>query len=94
MTLDQLAVAARAVSLGIVVAGGTLTPPQAIAQVLLDDSLVVSTKSRVQLLASADRATHSADLGRVGTLLQFAGAHYRSTFLDVPRSEAAYEWTK
>ena len=53
------------------------------------DSLVVSTKSRVHLLASADRTTHGADLGRVGTLLHFAGAHYRSTFLDVPRSEAA-----
>jgi pilus assembly protein CpaE len=53
------------------------------------DSLVVTTKSRVQLLASADRASHGADLGRVGTLLHFAGAHYGYTFLDVPRSEAA-----
>jgi len=53
------------------------------------DSLVVATKSRVQLLASADRTSHGADLGRVGTLLHFAGAHYRYTFLDVPRSEAA-----
>ena len=53
------------------------------------DSLVVATKSRVQLLASADRATHGADLGRVGTLLHFASAHYGYTFLDVPRSEAA-----
>ena len=54
------------------------------------ESLVVETKSRVHLLASADRATHGgADLGRVGTLLHFAAAHYRYTFLDVPRSEAA-----
>jgi len=53
------------------------------------DSLVVNTKSRVHLLASADRATHGADLGRVGTLLHFAAAHYRYTFLDVPRSEAS-----
>ena len=53
------------------------------------DSLVVPTKSRVHLLASADRSTHGADLGRVGTLLHFAAAHYRYTFLDVPRSEAA-----
>ena len=52
------------------------------------ESLVVNTKSRVHLLASADRATHGADLGRVGTLLHFAAAHYRYTFLDVPRSEA------
>ncbi len=53
------------------------------------ESLVVNTKSRVHLLASADRATHGADLGRVGTLLHFAAAHYRYTFLDVPRSEAS-----
>jgi len=53
------------------------------------DSLVVPTKSKVQLLASADRGTHAADLGRTGTLLHFASTHYRYTFLDVPRSEAA-----
>jgi pilus assembly protein CpaE len=53
------------------------------------DSLIVATKSRVHLLASADRATHGADLGRVGTLLHFAAAHYHYTFLDVPRSEAS-----
>jgi pilus assembly protein CpaE len=53
------------------------------------DSLVVQTKSKVRLLASADRGSHGADLGRTGTLLQFAAAHYRYTFLDVPRSEAA-----
>jgi pilus assembly protein CpaE len=53
------------------------------------ESLVVPTKSRVQLLASADRGTHGADLARTGTLLHFAAAHYRYTFLDMPRSEAA-----
>jgi pilus assembly protein CpaE len=53
------------------------------------ESLVVPTKSRVQLLASADRGTHAADLGRTGTLLNFAAAHYRYTFLDMPRSDAA-----
>ena len=53
------------------------------------ESLVVPTKSRVQLLASADRGTHAADLGRTGTLLHFAAAHYRYTFLDMPRSDAA-----
>lgn len=44
MTLDQLAAAARVVSLGVaVVAGGIATSSQAIAQTLLDDSLSVST---------------------------------------------------
>jgi glucose/arabinose dehydrogenase len=44
MTLDQLAAAARRVSLGVaVVAGGMATSSQAGAQTLLDDSLSVST---------------------------------------------------
>ena len=47
------------------------------------------TKSRVKLLASADRGTQRRDLGRTGTLLRFAAAHYRYTFLDMPRSDAA-----
>jgi len=52
-------------------------------------SLVVQTKSKVHLLASAERAASGADLRRISTLLQFAMAHYRFTLLDVPRSEAA-----
>jgi pilus assembly protein CpaE len=52
------------------------------------ESLVVQTKSRVHLLASAERATSGADLRRVSTLLQFAMSHYRFTLLDLPRSEA------
>jgi pilus assembly protein CpaE len=53
------------------------------------ESLVVQTKSKVHLLASAERAVGGADLRRISTLLQFALAHYRFTLLDVPRSEAA-----
>jgi len=52
-------------------------------------SLVVQTKSKVHLLASAERAASGADLRRISTLLQFAMSHYRFTLLDVPRSEAA-----
>jgi pilus assembly protein CpaE len=53
------------------------------------DSLVVETKSGVHLLASSERTLGGVDLRRVSTLLQFAAAHYRYTFLDVPRSESA-----
>jgi pilus assembly protein CpaE len=53
------------------------------------ESLVVQTKSKVHLLASAERAASGADLRRVSTLLQFAMSHYRFTLLDLPRSEAA-----
>jgi pilus assembly protein CpaE len=53
-------------------------------------SLVVQSKSTgVNLLASAERAVGAVDLRRIATLLQFAATHYRYTFLDVPRSEAA-----
>jgi pilus assembly protein CpaE len=53
-------------------------------------SLVVTSKSTgVNLLASAERAVGAVDLRRISTLLQFAATHYRHTFLDVPRSEAA-----
>jgi pilus assembly protein CpaE len=54
------------------------------------ESLVVQSKSTgVHLLASAERAVGTVDMRRIATLLSFAAAHYRYTFLDVPRSEAA-----
>ena len=54
------------------------------------ESLVVQSKAAgAHLLASAERAVGSVDLRRISTLLQFAATHYRYTFLDVPRSEAA-----
>jgi pilus assembly protein CpaE len=53
------------------------------------ESLVVETKSGVHLLASSDRATGSVDPRRANALLAFASAHYRYTFLDVPRSDVA-----
>jgi pilus assembly protein CpaE len=53
------------------------------------ESLVVQTKAKVSLLASADRAVGAVDLRRIATLMHFAAAHYRYVFLDVPRSEAA-----
>ena len=52
------------------------------------ETLVVQTKSKVNLLASSERGVGQVDLRRVPSLLQFAAAHYRYTFLDVPRSEA------
>jgi pilus assembly protein CpaE len=53
-------------------------------------NVVVQSKSTaVNLLASAERAVGAVDLRRIATLLQFAAAHYKYTFLDVPRSEAA-----
>jgi pilus assembly protein CpaE len=51
--------------------------------------VVQSKSSAVNLLASAERAVGAVDLRRIATLLQFAAAHYKYTFLDVPRSEAA-----
>jgi pilus assembly protein CpaE len=53
------------------------------------ESLVVQTKSGVQLLGSSERSVGSVDLRRANTLLQFATANYRYTLLDLPRSEAA-----
>ena len=53
------------------------------------ESLVVQTKSGVQLLASSERAVGNVDVRRTSMLLQFAAAQYRYTLLDVPRSEAA-----
>ena len=54
------------------------------------ESLVVQSKATgVHLLASAERAVGAIDVRRIGTLLTFAASHYRYTFLDVPRSEAA-----
>jgi pilus assembly protein CpaE len=54
------------------------------------ESLVVQSKSTgVHLLASAERAVGTVDMRRIATLLTFAASHYRYTFLDVPRSEAA-----
>jgi pilus assembly protein CpaE len=53
------------------------------------DSLVVPTKSRVRLLASADRGAHGTDLTRVRALLHFTASHFRYTLLDLPRSDAA-----
>ncbi len=54
------------------------------------ESLVVQSKSTgVHLLASAERAVGTVDMRRIATLLSFAASHYRYTFLDVPRSEAA-----
>jgi len=53
-------------------------------------SVVVQSKSTgVSLLASAERAVGAVDLRRISTLLHFAASHYKYTFLDVPRSEAA-----
>jgi pilus assembly protein CpaE len=53
------------------------------------ESLVVPTRSGVHLLASSERPAGVMDLNRLATLLQFAASHYRYTFLDVPRSDAA-----
>jgi pilus assembly protein CpaE len=54
------------------------------------ESLVVQSKGTgVHLLASAERAVGAVDMRRIATLLTFAASHYRYTFLDVPRSEAA-----
>jgi pilus assembly protein CpaE len=51
-------------------------------------SLVLRTKSNLDLLASPDSGTGgSADAGRIRTLIGFAATHYRFTVLDVPRSE-------
>lgn len=53
-------------------------------------SLVVRTKSRLDLLASPDSGSGaSADAGRIRSVIDFSAAHYRYTVLDVPRSEPA-----
>lgn len=60
----------------------------------LDESffrtLVVKTKSGVDLLASSDRVMVSpVDVRRIRTILEFAERHYRYIVLDVPRSDTA-----
>jgi len=60
----------------------------------LDESffktLVVKTKSGVELLASSDRVMVSpVDVRRIRTILEFAERHYRYIVLDVPRSDTA-----
>jgi len=60
----------------------------------LDESffktLVVKTKSGVDLLASSDRVmVNPVDVRRIRTILEFAERHYRHIVLDVPRSDAA-----
>ena len=51
-------------------------------------SLVVSTPSGLDLLASADRpATRVPDLRRLGSVVQLAASQYAYTVLDVPRSD-------
>lgn len=53
-------------------------------------SLVVRTKSGVDLLASSDRVMVTpVDYRRIRTLIEFAERHYRYVVLDVPRSDAA-----
>ena len=52
-------------------------------------TLVVRTKSGVDLLASSARAQAGPlDVRRVRNLLEFAASHYRFVVLDVPRSDA------
>jgi pilus assembly protein CpaE len=53
------------------------------------DTLVVKTKSGVELLASSERAVGGAEIRRTSALLQFVASRSRFTILDVPRSEAA-----
>lgn len=60
----------------------------------LDESffktLVVKTKSGVELLASSDRVMVSpVDVRRIRTILEFAERHYRYIVVDVPRSDTA-----
>jgi pilus assembly protein CpaE len=60
----------------------------------LDESffktLVVKTKSGVDLLASSDRVMVSpVDVRRIRTILEYAERHYRYIVLDVPRSDTA-----
>src|SRR5688572_108807 len=52
-------------------------------------SLVVRTKSGVELLASANRpAPRAIDARQISTLISAASAHYPFTVVDVPRSDA------
>jgi pilus assembly protein CpaE len=52
-------------------------------------TLVIRTKSGVDLLASSARAlTGPVDIRRVRGLVEFAASHYRFVVLDVPRSDA------
>ena len=54
------------------------------------DSLVTHTKSRLDLLASTDRATTATvDSPRIHTLLEHAIQQYRFVVVDVSRSDAA-----
>jgi pilus assembly protein CpaE len=60
----------------------------------LDESffktLMVKTKSGVDLLASSDRVMlNPIDVRRIRTILEFAERHYRHIVLDVPRSDPA-----
>lgn len=60
----------------------------------LDESffktLVVRTKSGLDLLASSDRVMVSpVDVRRIRSILEFAERHYRYIVLDVPRSDTA-----
>ena len=53
-------------------------------------SLVISTPSGLDLLASADRpATRLLDLRRLSSVIQLAASQYAFTVLDVPRSDLA-----
>jgi len=53
-------------------------------------TLVVHTKSGVDLLASSDRPMVSpVDSRRIRSLLEFAATHYRFVVLDVPRSDTS-----
>jgi pilus assembly protein CpaE len=52
-------------------------------------TLVIRTKSGVDLLASSARAQAGPiDVRRIRNLLEFAASHYRFVVLDVPRSDA------
>ena len=53
-------------------------------------SLVISTPSGLDLLASSDRpATRLLDLRRLSSVIQLAASQYAFTVLDVPRSDLA-----
>lgn len=53
-------------------------------------SLVISTPSGLDLLASSDRpATRLVDLRRLSSVIQLAASQYAFTVLDVPRSDLA-----
>jgi pilus assembly protein CpaE len=53
-------------------------------------SLIVRSKSGLDLLASSDRVMQSpVDVRRIRTVLEFAEKHYRHIVLDVPRSDTA-----